>query len=387
MRVTNAIKASLLLASTMTIMAGAIVAPSLPRISDAFAHMAHIDLLSRLVLTLPALFITLFSSLAGWSIDKFGRRVMLLGSLLLYALAGTTGAYINDLYLILVGRALLGIAVAGNMIAINTLIGDLMQGDERSRFFGFQGSFMAFGGVFFILLAGWLADISWELPFWIYSLSLVVLALCYVFVPEPVRITTNKPLARSSTNSYKPATAYFIMFMGFTGMTLFYIIPVQIPFLLAGFENVSNSQIGYAISLSTLMGALISFFYGRIKQKLSFQWIYALTFLLFSLGFMVISNAGSYSTTLFGLALAGSGAGLLFPNANLWMVHIAPENKRGQLLGHMNMAVFMGQFVSPLMVHPLIQNKGIQAVFFYPGLLMLLIAALFAVHQIGGPRK
>ncbi len=177
------------------------------------------------------------------------------------------------------------------------------------------------------------------------------------------------------------------MLMGFTGMTLFYIIPVQIPFLLASFDGVSNSQIGYAISLSTLMGALISLFYGIIKQKLSFQWIYALTFLLFSLGYIIISNADSYMLTLFGLGIAGLGAGLLFPNANLWMVHIAPENRRGRLLGHMNMAVFMGQFISPLLVHSLIQNQGIQAAFFYPGLLMLLIAALFAVHQFVVSRK
>lgn len=387
MSVSNAIKASLLLASTMTIMAGAIVAPSLPRISDAFAHMAHIDLLSRLVLTLPALFITLFSSLAGWSIDKFGRRVMLLGSLLLYALAGTSGAYVHNLYLILIGRALLGIAVAGNMIAINTLIGDLMQGSERSRFFGFQGSFMAFGGVFFMLLAGWLADISWELPFWIYSFSLIVLFLCYYFIPEPVKSKKRKPLGVSVSNGFKPSEAYFIMLMGFTGMTLFYIIPVQIPFLLAGFDEVSNSQIGYAISLSTLMGALISFFYGRIKQRLSFQWIYAITFFLFALGFMVIAHANDYLLTLFGLGISGLGAGLLFPNANLWMVQIAPESRRGQLLGHMNMAVFLGQFVSPLLVHPLIQHRGLQAVFLFPGLLMLLIAALFAAHQIVVMRK
>jgi MFS family permease len=371
----------------MTIMAGAIVAPSLPRISDAFAHMAHIDLLSRLVLTMPALFIALFSSLAGWSIDKFGRRVMLLGSLLLYALAGTSGAYVNNLYLILIGRALLGIAVAGNMIAINTLIGDLMLGNERSRFFGFQGSFMAFGGVFFMLLAGWLADISWELPFWIYSLSLIVLLLCYYFIPEPVKSKDREPLEVSVSNGFKPSEAYFIMLIGFAGMTLFYIIPVQIPFLLAGFDEISNSQIGYAISLSTLMGALISFYYGTIKQRLSFQWIYAITFFLFALGFMVIAIASDYLLTLFGLGISGLGAGLLFPNANLWMVQIAPRSRRGQLLGHMNMAVFLGQFVSPFLVHPLIQHRGLQAVFLFPGLLMLLIAALFAAHQIVVMRK
>ncbi len=378
----TAIKASLLLASTMTIMAGAIVAPSLPRISEVFSDVPDVELLSRLVLTLPALFITLFSSLAGWSVDRFGRRFMLLGSLLLYAISGTTGAYANNLYLILAGRAFLGIAVAGNMIAITTLIGDYLQGAERGRFFGFQGSFMAFGGVFFIVLAGWLADISWELPFWIYSLSLLVFVLCYYFVTEPQRPKKKLPGLADIPETYNRKLTHFVMLMGFAGMAFFYIIPAQAPFLLSGIEGVTNSMIGYAISLSTLAGAIISFFYGKIRLRLSFQWIYAASFFLFAMGYLVIAHAQTYPEALFGLYVAGTGTGMLFPNANLWMIQIAPETRRGLLVGNLSMAVFLGQFVSPLLVHPLISKHGIHAAFLFPGLAMLMIALMFAVHQL-----
>jgi MFS family permease len=376
------IKAGLLTASTMTIMAGAIVAPSLPRIGEHFTHVPNIGLLSRLIITLPALFIVFFSSFAGWSIDRYGRRTMLLGSLILYALAGTTGAYLDNLYAILAGRALLGIAVAGNMVTLTTLIGDYFKGHERNRFIGFQGSFMAFGGVVFILIAGWLADVSWKMPFWLYALSLPICILAWKTIPEPELKRRKTLLLSNETKQFDIKTSKFIYLMGFTGMALFYIIPAQLPFLLKQTQGASNSMIGYAISVSTFSGALISLFYGSIRRRLSFQWIYAAAFSLFALGYVLIASAISFYTILIALLIAGAGTGLLMPNANLWMMSIAPEVSRGRMIGNLTMAVFLGQFVSPIIVHPLILYGSVKDAFFYPGLLMAFIAMAFAADQL-----
>ena len=70
---TISIKAVLLIGSTMTVMAGATIAASLPQMSKVFAHQENAEFLSKLVLTLPALFIALFSPVAGWVADKAGR--------------------------------------------------------------------------------------------------------------------------------------------------------------------------------------------------------------------------------------------------------------------------------------------------------------------------
>ena len=134
---------TLLLASTLTVMAGATIAPGLPAMKAAFAAEENADFLVRLVLTLPALFIVLGAPLAGFLIDRFGRKRLLLFSAILYAAAGSSGFFLNSLMLILIGRALLGFAVAGIMTSVTTLIADYFTGVARaparsaSQFYGF----------------------------------------------------------------------------------------------------------------------------------------------------------------------------------------------------------------------------------------------------------
>ena len=164
------LKLTLLLTSTLTVMAGATIAPSLPGMEKHFSELgvANAELLVRLVLTFPALFIVIGSPIAGIIIDKFGRKPLLAASVLLYGLAGSSGSYLESLELILVGRALLGFAVAGVMTSATTLITDYFTGQARASFIGLQAAFMGFGGVLFLSLGGRLADLNWHAPFLIY---------------------------------------------------------------------------------------------------------------------------------------------------------------------------------------------------------------------------
>jgi MFS family permease len=110
-------KLTLLLASSLTVMAGATVSPSLPAMKQHFeSAISDADLrttLVKLVITLPALFVVIGSPIAGLVVDRFGRKSLLLIATLLYGLAGTSGFYLESLPTILVGRGLLGLAVAG----------------------------------------------------------------------------------------------------------------------------------------------------------------------------------------------------------------------------------------------------------------------------------
>ncbi|MBF2006605.1 MAG: MFS transporter, partial [Chlorogloeopsis fritschii C42_A2020_084] len=115
-------KATLLLASTLTVMAGATIAPSLPAMQDQFADVANVELWVKLVLTLPALFIVIGSPIAGVIVDRLGRKPLLLAAAILYGFAGGSGLILNSLFAILAGRALLGLAVAGVMVSATTLI-------------------------------------------------------------------------------------------------------------------------------------------------------------------------------------------------------------------------------------------------------------------------
>lgn len=357
----------------MTMMAGAVVAPSLPQIASVFIDTEHIELLSRLVITLPALFIAIFSPFFGsWS-DKYGRKNLLLFSLVLYAFGGTSGYFLNNIYYILIGRVVLGISVAGIMTIATALIGDYFKGDERNGFVGMQGAFMGFGGVVFISIAGWFADIHWHAPFLIYLFAVPVLILGLVYLYEPEKVIP-KDKSKAIDLNYNKQTAVLIYILAFIGIVFFYMIPVQIPFLLSGMEGVSNSGIGIAISTSTFTSALTSISYKRIKRYLSFKNIYQLTFLFMALGYLIISQVDSYSLILVGLAVSGIGTGLLMPTGNLWIMSIAPNNIRGTLVGKLAQATFLGMFLSPFLLQPIINQKSVSFLFLTATFIMGLIA-------------
>ena len=85
------IKATLLLVSTLTVMSGATIVPSLPAMQSYFADVANSEFWVRLVLTIPALFIVIGSPIAGQMVDRIGRKPLLLASACLYGLAGSSG--------------------------------------------------------------------------------------------------------------------------------------------------------------------------------------------------------------------------------------------------------------------------------------------------------
>ncbi|WP_238360651.1 MFS transporter [Iningainema tapete] len=184
-------KATLLLVSTLTVMAGATISPALPAMRQYFTSEPNADYWVRLVLTVPALFIALGAPFAGTIIDRFGRKTLLSIAVFIYGLAGSSGFVLNSLGIILLGRVLLGLSVAGIMTTATTLIADYYTGATRTLFLGLQAGFMGLGGVIFLSLGGFLADINWRMPFLIYLIAWLILPLIVIFLPEPNRATSN----------------------------------------------------------------------------------------------------------------------------------------------------------------------------------------------------
>ncbi len=379
-------KATLLIASTLTVMAGAIVAPALPQISKEFSDVPGIDLLSRLVLTLPALFMGILAPFAGYLTDKAGRKKVLLFSLVLYAFAGTTGLYLNNLYHILAGRALLGIAVGALITSVITLIGDYFEGEERSRFMGLQAAFAGMGGLIFISLGGVLADINWRMPFLLYVASFIVWIMAVISVYEPFKDKNAEPdqiKGQKSTGSKVKITPiiWAVYAITFFSALIFYMIPTQMPFMLNAMEGISNTRIGFAIAFVNVASVSTSLNYSKVKRRMSYPAIMALVYLLVFTGFMIISQSGSYVMMIVGIVFSGLGFGLMMPNINLWLISLAPSAMRGQLVGYLNMSLFLGMFGSPIAIQPLLRLGDLYNVFFILAILIFVLGIFFLIFN------
>jgi MFS family permease len=367
------LKITLLLTSTLTVMAGATIAPSLPEMQNHFASEENVAFLVRLILTMPALFIVIGAPIVGIMVDKFGRKPVLAGAALLYGLAGTSGFILNSLGSILVGRAFLGLAVAGIMTSVTTLIADYYPGQARANFMGLQAAFMGFGGVAFLSLGGYLADQNWRSPFLIYLFSLVLLPFIYLALFEPNRQIKN-PSTKEDVPSDKLPIKNVLLIYGIAliSQVVFYLIPVQLPFYLKTLANATASQSGLAIAFCTLFSACASFLYGKLKARFSFLSIAILDFILLGCGYSIIGMAPNYPLVLLGLGISGMGLGLLMPNLNVWISSITTDILRGRALGGLTSFFFLGQFLSPIIAQPITKIVGgLAMVYASAGLLLL----------------
>jgi MFS family permease len=353
---------TLLAASSLTIMAGAIIAPALPGIRAAFATTANADLLTRLLLTTPALAIALSAPLAGSLIDRVGRRPVLLSGLLTYAAAGTTGLYLPTLPLLLLGRLALGLAVAATMTVTTTLIADRYVGAQRARFLAWQAAFMGLGGVVFLLAGGAMADQHWRWPFGVYFASLAVLMVAFRTLPEPSReaVLSRDALGAGQTHRGVIAAVYAI---SFGAMVLMFVLPVQLPFMLAERLQASGLSTGLAIGSSTFWSALASLATPSIIARIGRGPTFALTFAPVILGYLLLGQAHQWAMIFGGLFLVGSGLGLLMPNVAMWLSVLAAPQVRGRVLGGLTTAIFAGQFVSPLLAQPLVADGRFELLF------------------------
>ena len=381
MQKTFGLKASLMLVTSLTIMSGATIAPSLPEIAREYGDNARSEYLSKLILTVPALAIAVCGTFAGMLVDRFGRKNLLLFGLMLYAVAGISGYFLDDIFLILVGRALLGVSVALVMTIATTLVGDYFVGPERHKFLGYQGGFMALGGMVFVGFGGLLADFHWRFPFLLYLFSLVVLPLAAYYLYEPANKEERLEIREEATPDYPKPIVNLIYITVFLYMVVFYMIPVQIPFLLEDIGVKKYLLAGLAIAIGTIAAAVTAFFYQKMRARLHYSKIYAIGFILIGIGYGIVSISHTYLTVISGLIVSGFGVGALMPNANLWLLSVVPEKIRGKAVGKITAALFLGQFFSPILVQPLVKMYNLHLVFGAVGIFTALMGIGYAFSR------
>ncbi|MEX0742183.1 MAG: MFS transporter, partial [Phycisphaeraceae bacterium] len=207
-------------------------------------------------------------------------------------------------------------------------------------------------------------------------------------IHEPVRPHTT--IDNESRDQSAPARAprgviMLIYAIAFLGMIAFYAIPLQIPFHLKILTGANGTYAGLAIACMTLFATVSAMLYSRVKAKLSFPGVVAVMLLIVATGYLIVAMAVSYTVVLLGMMVAGLGLGLLMPNLNVWLMSHAPEASRGRFVGGLTMALFLGQFVSPIALRPLLAVWGTVGVFAALGVCMLAAMIGFAGYALIRP--
>lgn len=364
-------KITLLLISLTTMMANVAVVTVIPHLKEYFTN-ENIELLSRLMVTLPSVSIAILAPFLGHLVFKVGKKPSAIFALILFALTGTTGLYLDSLNMILFSRAIFGIAIAVLMIVTTSLVGDYFQGEQRHKYMGIQTAFVSFGGLIFVIGGGVLSDISWRLPFAIYFIGLVLLPFAIFFLKES-KVEDSFSDTLENPNS-KLLNIYLLAFLL---MLVFFILPTQMPFLMINHFGASGTLTGVIISSAFLFNAFGALSFPKLKQKLNFATIYFVGMGIIALGFIFKGLVNNVYLFFITAPLMGFGGGLLMTNITAWMLSKSEAKKRVKSSGYLTSSLFLGQFFSPIATMPIVKYFGVQDFFIIIGV-FIAICLLFA---------
>lgn len=149
----------------------------------------------------------------------------------------------------------------------------------------------------------------------------------------------------------------------FFTMLTFFLVPTQLPFLLAAVGTDSGTLTGLAIGCFNLSAGVAALGFGALRRRIGGAAVYGLGFTALAAGFGLAAVAEGWGLVALAMAVAGPSMGINMPNTSVWLLARVPARFRGRALGGLTTALFLGQFLSPVASQPLVEAFGPAAAF------------------------
>ncbi|MBD0346531.1 MAG: MFS transporter [Coleofasciculus sp. Co-bin14] len=355
----------LLAAGCLTTMVGGVVAPVLPQI----VHQLQIDpALAGNLVSMHCLTIALFSPLLGILADRVGRLRVLVPSLILYAVFGVAGAFMDSFVPLLVTRGLLG-AVSGGIAAASLgLLGSMYEGEERSRALGLATSTLAITGIIDPLLGGWVGSSNWRYAFFLYGLALP-LAILAAFTLKENDLPKAKPTKRNHSNKLAkilghPYGVKLLLALALTSVAMYSVV-IYAPLYLEKAIGAGPILNGVVLATRAIGAGFISAFgVSKLVKRLGATRATAFGFGLMALTLAMIPLQRELSWILLTAILFGMGFGIVLPSLYSALANIAPDQLKSSVLAAGIGVGFLGQFMSPILLGPLLRYSSLEGVFY-----------------------
>ncbi|ARI78082.1 MFS transporter [Halobacillus mangrovi] len=343
---------------------------------------------SSMIITSYSLAAIFLIPVAGYLSDRFGRKIVILPSLILALIGGIIAGFAswkgNDPYTwILIGRILQGIGAAGATPIILPLVGDLYKGNDEktSSCLGLIETSNTFGKVLSPILGAAFAAFLWFLPFFsisFFSLISIVLVFFFIKVPkkkdEPVKF---KAFARKTKDIFKKEGRwiYTVFLVGVYLMFLLFAVLFFLSDILEKIHDIYGVKKGLilAVPLLGLCGA--SYIAGKkIKDNLkTMKRVLMISLIVISGSVVFVGYTSEKLILLLGVtSLFGIAMGATLPVLDALITEGIEKEERGTISSFYSSARFVGVAFGPPGMS-LVMDKFLNISFFIAGGVGLLL--------------
>lgn len=329
----------------------AIVLPVLPRIAATF-HLSATQV--GWVLVSFTIAEALMTPVAGVLSDRFGRKIVLLPSLLVFAAGGILCAFASTLPELIACRVLQGLGAGPLGVLYTILAADMYDDEHLPRVMGLITATGSIATVIFPIVGGVLGEWSWQWPFWTLALALPVAALSLTVPLKPGTPHMDWKAYAGETRKIitnRRALGLFTLF--FLGYGIMYgPMNAYFPMMAELRFHASPSRIGFVFSLVAVGSFIASDNLARLHKGrgISFHKLMltgALCYLISMIWLLIRDAAPSLWWCAPPLLINGVAQGLTIPIINDTVATLAPSDDRAAVLAVSETFVRTSQSASP----------------------------------------
>ena len=380
------------------IMGLAIIIPVIP---DLLRQLGHVDYaaasgINGLLTATYASMQVLFSPLMGNLSDRFGRRPILLISLLGFSIDYTFMAFAPTVFWLFVGRTIAGISGA-TMSTATAYIADISSGEKRAANFGIVGAASGLGFIIGVSGGAFLGEINIKFPFMVAAAAaLINAAYGYFVLPESLAREDRRRFDWKRANpigSFRQLGKYSSLAGLAVAFTLVYIaqkaVEYQLPFYVYEKFEWSKKSVGF---LGLFIGMLLIFIQGWLIRYLIPKWGLKLNIFIgllsYGAGMLLIAFAG-HGWMIYLYMIPYCFGGISGPALQGMITSKFAKNEQGELQGGLALLSSLSLIIGPILMgytFNIFTIKGSAAYFpgapYILGALLMFISTLLAAISI-----
>jgi ACDE family multidrug resistance protein len=372
------------LTTLMAVLGVASITPAFPSIIKHFGISPTQVTLLITVFTLPGIFL---APVVGILADRFGRKIILFPSLILFGIAGSACSLVDNWEVLLILRFFQGIGAASLGSLNVTLIGDLFEEKKRGEVMGYNAGVLSTGTALYPAIGGALAMGGWQFPF---VLPLIAIPAAFLVIfwlknPEPKGKLNFKTYI---SNTWKLInrkqiwglfTINILLFVVLYGALLSYF-----PQLMVERFQANTLHIGLLISGVSIFTALTASMKKQIDKVLHVKMQLNISFVLYLTSMLVLAFANEYWLLFIPLITFGIGNGMLIPGIQTLLVSSAPLNQRAGFMSINGMVLRIGQTFGPVIIGVFYTLGGLQTAYIGGAIatVLMLVVSFFMLKQV-----
>jgi len=334
----------------------------IPVIPDLLRELGHVDYaaasgINGLLTATYASMQVVFSPVMGNLSDRFGRRPIMLISLLGFSVDYTFMAFAPTVFWLFIGRTIAGITGA-TMSTATAYIADISTGDKRAANFGIVGAASGLGFIIGVSGGAFLGEINIKFPFMVAAAAaLVNAAYGYFVLPESLDAEHRRKFDWKRANpigSFRQLGKYSSLAGLAAAFTLVYIaqkaVEYQLPFYVYEKFDWSKKSVGF---LGLFIGMLLIVIQGWLIRYLIPKWGLRLNIFVglisYGAGLLLIAFA-SYGWMIYIYMIPYCLGGISGPALQGMITSKFAKNEQGELQGGLSLLSSLSLIIGPILM-------------------------------------